>query len=160
MKYLAKLFVALCALGLSSCSDAKDHIVGSWVATDYVCENRGEEISEAVIESAKNEFLCNKFEFDASGSYKWINSLGFFLEEGTYEIKGDSLVMTCTKLSSRARLEDDFKQVEDSPFVGRKCADTPSKYLIRDISNKKMVLTVELEGGSYEFTNVFFLKKE
>lgn len=160
MRYLAKIFVALCALGLSSCSDAKDYIVGSWVATDYVCENRGEKISESVIESAKNEFLCNKFEFDASGSYKWINSSGFFLEEGTYEIKGDSLVMTCSKLSSRARLEDDFKQVEDSPFVGRKCADTPSKYLIRDISNKKMVLTFELEGGSYEFTNVFFLKKE
>lgn len=160
MRYLAKIFVALCALGLSSCSEAKNQIVGTWVPTDYVCENRGEEISEAVIESAKNEFLCNKFEFDASGSYKWINSLGFFLEEGTYEIKGDSLVMTCSKLSSRARLEDDFKQVEDSPFVGRKCADTPSKYLIRDISNKKMVLTVELEGGSYEFTNVFFLKKE
>ena len=83
MNYL-KLFVALCALGLSSCSDAKDHIVGSWVATDYVCENRGDEISEAVIENGKKEFLYERFEFDPSGSYKWNIARGFILVEGTY----------------------------------------------------------------------------
>ena len=159
MKHLTKIFVAVCVLAFFSCSGSKNYIVGTWIPTDYVCENRGEKIIESVIESGKNEFLSNKFEFDASGSYKWINSSGFLLEEGTYEIKGDSLVMTCSKLSSRARLEDDFKQVNDSPFVG-KCADTPSKFLIRDIRNKKMVLAFELEGGSYDFTNVFFLKKE
>ena len=169
MKYLAKLFVALCALGLSSCSGAKKYIVGTWVATDYVCENRGDEISEAVIENGKKEFLYERFEFDPSGSYKWSFTRGFILVEGTYAIKGDSLVMTPSKVSSREKLEDDFKEVDASVNEIHKdfciitindCRNRIEKYRIRKISDKTMVLAYDRKVGLLDYTNVYMLEKK
>ncbi len=168
MNYL-KLFVALCALGLSSCSVTKNQIVGTWVPTDYVCENRGDEISKAVIEVGKKEFLFERFEFDASGSYKWGIARGFVLVEGTYAIKGDSLIMTPSKVSSRERLEDEFKEVDasvneihkDFAIIAIKdCRNRIEKYRIRKISGKTMVLTYDRKGGSLDFTNVYMLEKK
>lgn len=169
MKYLAKIFVALCALGLSSCSGAKKYIVGTWVPTDYVCENRGDEISKAVIEVGKKEFLFERFEFDASGSYKCDFARGFILIEGTYAIKGDSLIMTPSKVSSRERLEDDFKEVDASVNEIHKdfaiisindCRNRIEKYRIRKISDKTMVLAYDRKVGLLDYTNVYMWKKE
>ncbi len=169
MRTLVISLFAVCTLGLFGCSKSNSCMVGKWETTDYVCENRGTEIGEAVIEGTKEGILLDKYEFDASGSYKCICFYGKILLEGSYKIKGNSLIMTHSKISSRERLQDEFKEVDDSVneifthngiFSAKESRTTPARYLIREINDTTMILTSDYKMASFDYTNVFFLKKE
>ena len=77
--------------------------------------------------------------------------------------------MTPSKVSSRERLEDDFKEVDASVNEIHKgfaiiaindCRNRIEKYRIRKISDKTMVLAYDRKVGLLDYTNVYMLEKK
>ncbi len=176
MKLLKNCLSAICiVLGCFSCSNAKNNIVGSWKAADYKLENSNEKISDVVIEAGRDAFMKDALDFRKDGTYSYVNTLGFFLEEGTYKIEGDSLALHLSNFSARKNVEDEFKPLGENEsfekYEGhltismskdeiRKKKEKLTKYLIRKVSDSTMTLAVDKKGGALHYTNVFVYKRE